>query len=154
MFRALVLMLFLAACSSQPQTPLFGADDEAPRRVAETAPAAVPLSCNADTSRFCPPSGCTPNSPGQQRPEAIAITTPPSGLNVGQFCSGPDCRNAYFRNLRDRDGELSAEIWTGEGWSRPEGAFELSASRSSFRLSKPASDGILTWRGVCQAAGS
>lgn len=166
MLRALALALLLAACTSQPpvasgnpRNPPMPAAQEAQREEEQQPPPPpeareVALICTAETVRFCPPRGCSESNPGFERAAPITMTTPNPGGENGRFCAGSDCQAALFQNFRDRDNALRAEIWTGQGWTRPEGALEIGASRTRFRLTKPASDGALIWRGVCQPAGS
>lgn len=157
--RGLLLACLLVGCAASGAGAASGGPHRgsASRGVEEAAPPPAPqvaMACAADQVRFCPPRGCTEAYPGYERTAPVSVTTPEPGGALGRFCSGSDCRAALFRDIRERGGAWSAEIWTGENWTRPEGELTIAPSRAYFELNKPASDGGLVWRGLCQPAGS
>lgn len=145
MLRALALgaALALAGCAAIP----------AENGQSETAFAlGHDLACDASEMQRCPAGGCTAAAPGEAMTLHIALAVPHRG-GAGRFCIATGCEDANFRPTSTRAPGWTAIMSTNDR-TQYNAELEITRDLRGFTLRQGDSEGVSTWRGECNAAGS
>ncbi len=145
MTRALLfsLVLGVAACAASPS------DDTASSQTEFAL--GMDLSCNAAEAQVCPAGGCQGQAP-ETNQLPISLFVPARG-GEGRFCIATGCEDAEIEPTLTRALGWTARVTTNDRTSMA-ADLEISRDMTSFRLRDHSADGISTWEGTCQAAGS
>lgn len=141
---ALALALGLAACST-PAT-------EEPPAGAAPPPLTTDMSCNASAAIHCPLGGCEQGQPVEPNRTPISLFVPAQG-GAGNFCIATGCEDAEIEPTLTRALGWTARVTTNDRTAM-QAELEIARDERTFRLRWPQDDGVMTWDGECQPAGS
>jgi hypothetical protein len=144
MIRALFIAtaLGLTACAASTPTEAPSEPDFA---------LAADMSCNADHARVCHVDGCAPGQAGEEWQAPISLHVPRNG-GAGRFCLATGCEDAQIEPTLTRALGWTAIVRTHD---RTNKNADLTIARDgAFTLRDAGEDGVSTWTGVCQVAGS
>ncbi len=147
MIRALILLgaLSLTACAAP------AASDRAPDPDLAFA-LGYDLSCDASEAVHCPPGGCAAGQTGETSTLHISLSVPDRG-GAGRFCIATGCEDAQFEPMLTRAQGWTARMRTNDR-TNYNADLEISRNLREFTLRNGGADGVDTWTGTCNAAGS
>lgn len=137
---ALFAVFALAACAAPADAP-------APLLAAD-------LSCDAASAEQCPAGGCRNGQAPEDNPTPISVSVPANpATTLARFCIATGCEDARIERAMLLDGMFRSRLITNERTAmRME--LEIAANRRTFTLVHATPQGVSTWRGACNVAGS